>query len=322
MTSIKILIPKLDGSGPANGAKALAYWLNASKIYNIEICETKKDVKLEHADLVISMCFSSDFHAYASRLKYNFKWISSLRSNIYQDYRYLYGIKGLILAVLHNFLLLKADKVICMYQSMSKSLWIKLPRKAIEICPNLISNNKYNIDNKNAKLERLIVIGKLIQRKGVAELSTLFPYFKEMNLQLVFIGEGDLRKFLENQIRFYNCDENVKLLGFKEDPYLFFQPGDYVLSNSSSEGMSRALLDCLNCGVPVISNDIGQASDFIINGRNGYKYSNINELKKIVDELTLGSKNLTEIALSANYIPANVAKLWLKLIKNCLSDVC
>lgn len=319
IANVKILIPKLDNSGPANGAKALALWLSVGNDYNVEICETKRNkVTLDKADLVISMCFSADLYAFVSKLQYNFKWISSLRSNIYQDYRYLYGRKGIILAFIHNLLLFKADKVVCMYQSMIDGLMLALPQKIVTISPNLIYDAKLMIDEVGFNLERLVVIGSLSKRKGVADLADLFPIIKKKKLHLVFIGNGELKSFLESRAQHHNCCEYVTFLGFKQEPYSFLLTGDFVLSNSSSEGMSRALMDCVHRGVPVICKDIGDASDFIVSHENGFKFQNIAELAKIIQELTMGTKKLTRVKLPDEYQPKNVSQTWFKILERLL----
>ena len=319
--TIKILIPRLDNSGPANGAKALEFWLSSSTDYSVSIHETKKgSVDFNGVDLVISMCLSADICALVSRHKYKLKWISTLRSNIFEDYRYLYGAKGIFVAALHNLLLLSADKVVCMYSDMNNKLLIPIRQKACVVCPNLISDRDKIVDIKCPPLKRLVVIGSLSRRKGIADLIEIFSVIKIYNLQLVFIGKGELKNFLEKKIKVTDSDKNIVLVGYVEEPYSLLQEGDYVLSNSESEGMSRALLDCVHGGVPVICKDLGQASDFIIEGKNGFKFRGIDELKVIIEELAKGIKSLNTITLPPEYNPKNVSKTWLGIVEKIIDD--
>lgn len=316
INTIKILVPRLDNSGPANGAKALEYWLSSSTDYKISIHETKKGLAdFSNVDLVISMCFSAEFHGIFAKYRYKKKWISTLRSNIFEDYRYLYGTKGIFIAAIHNFLILFADKVVCMYGDMSNKLLMPIRQTSCVICPNLIAERDQIVDSICLPLQRLVVIGSLSRRKGILELIDIFKTINNLNLQLVFIGNGELKQTMEKMIKASSNDKNIVLFGYSAEPYANLRAGDYVLSNSESEGMSRALMDCVHGGVPVICRDLGQATDFIINEKNGFKFHNIDELKIIIQNLASGVSSIKCVKLPSKYSPRTVIENWIRIIE-------
>jgi len=78
----------------------------------------------------------------------------------------------------------------------------------------------------------------------------------------------------------------LELLGdetIEQMPY-FYNRGDYFLFLSLwPETFGLTVLEALACNVPIISYDVGIASEIIKNGENGYLVNNVLEIKDILD---------------------------------------
>lgn len=83
------------------------------------------------------------------------------------------------------------------------------------------------------------------------------------------LGDGDERKHLEQYIRENNLEENVKILGFVENPYPYIRSSEAVVLTSMSEGFSLVLVESVMLNTRVISTDVGVAKELIRNYQCG-----------------------------------------------------
>jgi glycosyltransferase involved in cell wall biosynthesis len=118
----------------------------------------------------------------------------------------------------------------------------------------------------------IIAAGRLEYQKGFDLLLHAFAKvsnkFSEWNL--IILGEGSKRIYLEELIVKLNLTKSVQLPGKrKEFQSLLKQGGLFVLS-SRFEGFPNVLLEAMSCGLPVVSfNCLSGPSDIINDGYNG-----------------------------------------------------
>jgi glycosyltransferase involved in cell wall biosynthesis len=101
-------------------------------------------------------------------------------------------------------------------------------------------------------------VGRLEPVKDQTTLLKAWPRVLHGHLDalLVVLGEGPERPALEGTIRELGLERSVKLLG-NRDPLPFLRAAQVYISTSRAEGFSRAVLEALAMGVPVISTDVG-----------------------------------------------------------------
>ncbi len=141
------------------------------------------------------------------------------------------------------------------------------------IIPNPVAN-EFLIDRYTGIREKNIVaVGRLIPLKNYKLLIDAFKIaienHKDYNLQI--FGEGYLREELQQYINQNNLNDNVFLMGNKDDIKKYtYRASAYVLS-SNHEGMPNALLEAFCLGIPCISTDCscGGPRYIINNNENG-----------------------------------------------------
>lgn len=103
----------------------------------------------------------------------------------------------------------------------------------------------------------VITVGRLNHLKGHWHLIRAFKKISDYdeNIKLVILGEGELRKYLQGLIDNLNLNNNVYLLGFKNNPYKYIKKSSIFVLPSLSEGFPNALAEAMACGIPVISSD-------------------------------------------------------------------
>jgi glycosyltransferase involved in cell wall biosynthesis len=134
-------------------------------------------------------------------------------------------------------------------------------------------NNSFSVPGSFKKGRFSIgCIGRIERAKGqiyliraAKKVSAIFP-----GVDFIFIGEEDedYLKFLKGEISSFK--ENIKFMGYMNNPYEIMKGLDIVVLPSLSEGFSRVILESMAMKKPVIATDVGGNSEAIIDGITGY----------------------------------------------------
>jgi len=119
----------------------------------------------------------------------------------------------------------------------------------------------------------LLFVGNLEPVKGAAILIGAFEmvYKQNPNIELVLVGDGSQKKFLEQQVDACGVAEAVCFLGKKsnQEALLYINAADIVIVPSRDEGRSVVIFEALACGKPVVASKVGGIPETIINEKLG-----------------------------------------------------
>jgi glycosyltransferase involved in cell wall biosynthesis len=116
-------------------------------------------------------------------------------------------------------------------------------------------------------------IGRLEPVKGhehllaaLASLAVDLP-----RLHVLVAGDGSLRNGLEAQARRDGLGRRVHFLGVRSDiPTVLAASDIFALASVGSEGSSRATLEAMAAGLPVVASEVGMLPDLVEPGLSGY----------------------------------------------------
>lgn len=101
---------------------------------------------------------------------------------------------------------------------------------------------------------RIITVGRF---KSVKNQALLLRAFSKMpvtsNVQLMLLGDGELRNELTKLILDLGLSDRVLMPGFYSDPTPFYHSADLFVLTSNNEGFGNVIVEALAAGVPVIS---------------------------------------------------------------------
>ena len=117
-------------------------------------------------------------------------------------------------------------------------------------------------------------IGRLAKQKRVEDLIWMVEILRQIRpqLQLVVIGDGQLRERLERFTRDIHCDHHVTFLGHREDAARFLPAFDVFGLASSFEGMSNSVMEAMSAGLPVIASDIPPNRELVVQSETGFLF--------------------------------------------------
>ena len=82
----------------------------------------------------------------------------------------------------------------------------------------------------------------------------------------VVVGDGPLRRELEEQARHLGEIDRIRFLGHLDDPWPAFAALDLLVVSSDTESMANTMLEALAIGVPILSTPVSGAHDALVEG--------------------------------------------------------
>ena len=103
----------------------------------------------------------------------------------------------------------------------------------------------------------IISVGRLIPLKRNSDLISAFYELQKQDdsLELIFLGDGNLKDTLISSCKELKIDEKVHFLGNVSNPFYYLSRSDLFVMNSEIEGFPNVLVEAMACGLPVISSD-------------------------------------------------------------------
>ena len=137
------------------------------------------------------------------------------------------------------------------------------------------------------ELPVVLYASKMTPRKRAMDLLRAHEKIqKEIDVALVFVGDGVERLTLENYTKSHNL-KNVYFVGFKNQTELpdYFVIADIFVLPSTDEPWGLIINEAMNFGLPIITTDkVGAAPDLVKNGENGFIYS-VGDIEKLASLL-------------------------------------
>lgn len=117
----------------------------------------------------------------------------------------------------------------------------------------------------------IVTIGALVDHKGHRYLLEALPLaMRHMpDLHLVILGEGELRRPLEQQIQRLHLEKAVRLPGFRTDVLALARSADLFVMSSVTEGLGSTVLDAMAMGLAVVGTRAGGIPEAVVDGETG-----------------------------------------------------
>lgn len=184
----------------------------------------------------------------------------------------------------------KADIIICLTRKTKQEIKKKLNfKKRILVIDNPLINSELKIKThknnfflKKIKIFKndlkILGIGRLTYQKNFSSLIKAAKLLKDdkINFKLFIIGEGEEKKQLNKLIKFNNLSSHVFLLGFIDNPLIFYKYVDLYICSSRWEEPGHTLIESAYMKTPIISSDCPNGPREILSSNAGILYKNNN----------------------------------------------
>lgn len=144
--------------------------------------------------------------------------------------------------------------------------------------PNGVDPDIFRHDNplpvSNHHIPEIVCISRLDRGKGVecALQAMKLIAKRHPSSKLVIVGDGPLKKKMEDLTKNLDIEKNVKFTGKVRNPDVpeYLASANLYLLTSFREGFSISLLEAMASGLPIISTPVGIAPHVINKWNNGY----------------------------------------------------
>lgn len=202
----------------------------------------------------------------------------------------------------------------------------------------------YNTNDSNAIREKALQVPKIMNQSnvfkwcGVGKIVPIKAFDRMLRIQkklleqgymthLYILGEGELKKELEDWCKANKIENNVTFLGYQTNPYQYVAHCDLFVCSSLSEGFSTAATEALILGIPVCTVEVSGMTE-MLGENNEYGIITKNDetelyfgLKKLIDNPKLldqykkKSLQRSEIFRTENTVK-KAEELFCSIIKN------
>jgi len=168
---------------------------------------------------------------------------------------------------------------------INQSPLLHLYKHKIVVIPNGINLKDFKIAYPKEECKRklripesdkvILFVGVLRPFKGVDVLIKAMQFVTEIfqNVQLIIIGEGEMRLKLERLTKELKLERNIKFTGFVGEDLkpMYYKSADIFClpSITTQEIFGIVNLEAMACGVPIVASKVGGVPDVVKHGENG-----------------------------------------------------
>lgn len=263
----------LDGGRQADGKRVT---LGGPKLWGLRraLAEFQPDVVLAHGSTSLR-------YGALSRL-----YLRGLKA-IYRNIGMASFWAGPTPVVQANRLLLRAFDLVVSLSDRARQDFLRvyhLPPQRVAVIPNGIDAGPFSplpgpeqreACRRSLGLSRqdfaLICVGGLSPEKGQEELLYLLREVRGRagSVRLLLVGDGPLRRALEQNAAGLGVADSVRFLGVRDDVPALLAAADLFVLPSRSEGIPGALIEAGMAGLCAVACDVGAVSDVVRDGVTG-----------------------------------------------------
>lgn len=192
--------------------------------------------------------------------------------------------------------------------------------KNISIIPNFVIQNNCSseIDDSNF----FLFVGLLEPHKGAFDLvKTYCKILAKTSKNLILIGDGSDKKYIQNYINNHNAQDRIILKGWLNQneikPY-YCKARAVIIPSKGNENNPLVALESLSCGTPIITSNVGGLPEITSNLNEKLIFNDYKELIDIIlniDQIQLNKGRILDI-FENNYSINNYFIKYFSLIDN------
>ncbi|SHH68199.1 glycosyltransferase family 4 protein [Clostridium grantii] len=168
----------------------------------------------------------------------------------------------------------------------------------------------------------ITVVAELNKNKNHIQIIDAIREIKDeyKNIKVLFVGDGKLIGHLRNTISKYGLEDNIHILGFRNDVPDIIKHSDVIGLFSKREGLPRCLMEGMMCGKPLITSNNRGTRELVISNKNGYllKNDDVNMTNKAIINLYKNKENIICMGEKSREL---VQKYTLKNVLNQLTEI-
>lgn len=155
---------------------------------------------------------------------------------------------------------------------------------------------KENITEHQTEQFKLLTVARLVNEKGlhyaIKAIKRVKKIHPDIDIEYNIIGDGYLKKELDELIHNLQLQGCVKLLGAKEQDEIitFLRNSHIFILPSIAEALPVALMEAHAMELPIVATDVGSVKQIVLDGESGYVVKKGDD-EALADKISLLLKN-------------------------------
>lgn len=236
------------------------YYFLKTLLFLLDFC------KKEKIDVVVSFLERSNVTAYLIGRLLGVKVVSSVRNNVKTQYDNS-SFRRIFSKYILKYVYQRVDVLVSLSDGVACQLknYLELDRKIITVPNPYPIEQLYNKSRENLSADARLftaspyfsACGRLSHQKGFDHLLKVYFYYRKNGgkANLVILGEGEDREYLEGLISLYSLDDYVFLVGYRLDAPAIISSSIGFVFASRWEGFGNAALESMAYQIPLLSVD-------------------------------------------------------------------
>lgn len=152
-----------------------------------------------------------------------------------------------------------------------------------------IRNSKVDMCQKKKELgipeniSVLLSVGELNKNKNHIVVLNALSKLQDKRFIYLICGRGTLKEYLEEKIKELRLNNNVKLLGYRNDITEILKIADLFIFPSKREGLPVSLIEAMAADLPAIASNVRGNRD-LISKKNLFEPDNVDALVKLIEK--------------------------------------
>lgn len=141
----------------------------------------------------------------------------------------------------------------------------------------------------------ILSVGELNKNKNHETIIHAVAELKNKDIHYFIAGQGKLREYLEKVTRKLDIQNQVHILGYRNDIEQIYQCADLYVLPSIREGLNVSLMEAMASGLPIVCSNIRGNKDLVVEGKGGFlcKTKKVSDYSKTIEKIS-SSKNIAE----------------------------
>lgn len=180
----------------------------------------------------------------------------------------LFGFADLSAVVTNKFLQMGSsfcNHYICVSHTGKENTVLRARMKAsnVSVIPNAVDTLLFTpnpVDRREFEGITIVVVSRLVYRKGIDLLSGIIPSFKNrLDINFIIAGDGPKRELLEEIREKNNMQDRIQMLGALEHAEVrgVLTKGHIFLNTSLTEAFCMAIVEACSVGLQIVSTKVG-----------------------------------------------------------------
>lgn len=242
------------------------------------VADIRNFIQSNGIDIVQSHGYKADFFTLAASRHSKIKkiatchpWTETSYSRLAQFYTWI-----------DQALLSRFDRIVAVSEQLKKEILEKnISPARISVIENGIDRRRFQVNTPRAELRRefglpadrkiIGTIGRLVPEKGQHLLIEAAARLKDefADAYFVIVGDGDLRRALEEQVAQANLTKRFRFLGTCNRIPEILCVMDVFTLPSISEGLPMVILEAMAAKKPIVATNVGAISEVLMHGKAG-----------------------------------------------------